>query len=389
MFRLSSVPGQPRSEVRQSLLNIGFAIACLLFSAMALIACRTLSDGEATLKARAWVAEPHELDEGETLYRNIGATHQPTATKFDWARHSWKLFLGGYPGREGLPDHHVMDKKAANWQFRQALRQPDSLTWFGHGTFLINIGGKRILTDPTIARRIGLSPAVVGRLVPTLPNWRDPVLGLDRLDAVLITHADYDHLDLTSLKMLRQKFPHMQIIVPEGTARMMRAVKHTPVNEVAWYDWRQLGNVRIDFVPTIHGVRRPPFDLDTALWGGYILSHNGHKLYLSGDIALGNVYQSIARRHGPVDVAIVPIGGYQPQSFNRAFHTTPDGVVHIARKMGARKIIASHWGTYALSKETGRTQKAAFLAAVANHKGRSEGVVFKIGESRRLWSPGQ
>ncbi|TLP45551.1 hypothetical protein FDK21_12430 [Cohaesibacter sp. CAU 1516] len=389
MFRLPSVPGWPSSEARRSWLDVGFSIVLLLFSAMALTGCKTLSHGEGALKPRAWVAEPHELDEDETLYRNIGATYQPTATKFDWARHSLKLFFGGYPGKDGLPDHHVMDEETANQQFRQALLQPDSLTWFGHGTFLINIGGKRILTDPTIARRIGLSPAAIGRLVPTLPNWRDPILGLDRLDAVLITHADYDHLDLTSLKMLRQKFPRMQIIVPEGTARMMRAIKHTPINEVAWYDRRQLGAVGIDFVPAIHGVRRPPFDLDTALWGGYVLSHNGRKLYLSGDIALGSVYESIARRYGPVDVAIVPVGGYQPQHFNRAFHTTPGGVIGIARKMGARKIIASHWGTYALSEETGRTQKAAFQAAMASQKGRSEGVIFKIGESRPLWSPGQ
>lgn len=320
-------------------------------------------------------------DHDEAIYRNIGAKHQPTATKGDWARHGLRLFFGLYPGAEALPDGHILPKERASRDFRQALKQNNSLTWFGHGTFLLNVGGKKILTDPTLARRIGRSPLTMGRMVPSQPDWRT----IDRIDAVLITHADYDHLDMTSIRMLRQLHPKMKLFVPEGVERMLEGLAKTDVTELSWGEQVRFGRLDIRFVPAVHGTRRIPYELDSSLWGGYIVGVGGRKIYLSGDIAEGTVYRDIARKYGPVTTAIVPVGGYAPQSFNRAFHATPEGTVKIAKIMGAREIIASHWGTFALSRDSAIEQKRAFLEAVKTQAPNTKADILRVGQSRNLW----
>ncbi|WP_319529849.1 MBL fold metallo-hydrolase [uncultured Cohaesibacter sp.] len=322
----------------------------------------------------------HSLfEEPHRHYQNIGAKYQPDATKMDWFRHGLKLAFGLYPGREHLPPDMALPIKQANHQFKEALTATNRITWFGHASFLINIGNRRILTDPTFARYIGHFPILTKRLNPVAPNWRQ----LDRLDAVLITHADYDHLDLTSLRMLRQIYPRLQLILPAGTTMMLEDFPKTAIREMNWYDNETVGSISVTFVPAIHGVRRPPHELDSALWGGYLLQSGGRKLYLSGDIGPGTVYRDIASRFAPIDTAVVPIGGYEPQSFNRAFHVPPDGAVDIARQLGAKRVIASHWGTFPLSEDTGKEQKQAFLTASTKAAPRKH--VMKVGESRPLW----
>ena len=205
----------------------------------------------------------------------------------DWFRHGLKLAFGLYPGRDHLPPDMALPIEQANRQFRKALTATNQITWFGHASFLINIGNQRILTDPTFARYIGRFPIYTKRFNPVAPNWRL----LDRLDAVLITHADYDHLDLTSLRMLRQIYPRLQLFLPAGTTTMLEDFPKTAIREMSWYDKQAIGQISVTFVPAIHGVRRPPHELDSALWGGYMLQSGSQKLYLSGDIGPGTVLQ--------------------------------------------------------------------------------------------------
>ena len=314
-------------------------------------------------------------------YHNIGAKYQPSATRKDWLKHGLKLCFARYPGREGLPEDMALNPDEADRQFRKIQTRPTSLTWFGHNTFLIRLGGKAILTDPVLDRRIGPDPLSIPRLVPAMPDWRM----IERLDAILITHGDYDHLDTGSLAMLVRTFPHVSIYVPEGTKHYLKRVSRARIIEMKWYDETQLGAVDLAFVPAIHGTRRPPYKINSAHWGGFILSMGRKKLYLTGDIAQGTVYRQIARRYGPIHTVITPIGGYAPQWFNRAFHALPHQNVAIARLMNAREVIAAHWGTFALSEDSGKMQKRAFLQERKKMAHGPKRTVMQIGQSRTLW----
>lgn len=314
-------------------------------------------------------------------YSNKGARYQPQATWRDWVKHGTKLALSLYPGREQLPIDMTLSSQEAQKQLHEAYQRDHSITWFGHSTFLLRTGGVAILTDPTIARSIGSPPIKVPRLVPARPDWRE----IRKLDAIIISHADYDHLNLTSLRMLHQRHPHVMIIIPEGTARYLPYFPGATIREMTWGETIRLGTAKLTFVPAIHGTRRPPYRLNSALWGGYMMAQKGRTLYFSGDMAEGSIYRNIAQKHGPVGLALIPIGGHKPQWFNRAFHATPARSLAIAKLMGARKVVAMHWGTFPLSEDSGRMQKNEILQAVRKMPNAPDVVLMKIGETRSLW----
>ncbi len=333
---------------------------------------------EHSLQERKGRSKQHRTRE---IYCNEGERYQPQATWLDWTKHGANLALSLYPGRDQLPSDMALPRSTAQEQLRAAYRHDDSITWFGHSTFLLRTGGKAILTDPVLAKHIGRPPIKVARLIPARPDWRS----IQKLDAIIISHADYDHLSLTSLRMLHQHHPNLTLIVPVGTARYLPPLPGAKIREVHWHETVKLGAVQLSFVPAIHGTRRPPYRLNSALWGGYILASKGKKLYFSGDIAEGKTYKKTAKRYGPVDLAIVPIGGHDPQWFNRAYHATPAKSLAIAKTMGARKAIAMHWGTFPLSRESGKMQKREFLQAGEQLPNAPETILFKIGETRPLW----
>lgn len=311
------------------------------------------------------------------VYANVGQAHEPTATAFDWALHLVAMSTRRYPRTEALPPDHVVPAREAGRTFLAARNASVALTWFGHSTVLIRVGGRTILTDPVLFDHIGAGPSRLRRLVPVLP---DPAL-IDRLDAVVISHADLDHFDIPSLRALAARFPDAQLCVPAGTRRLAAASGFRRIVELPWYESTRVGSVKITAVPAIHGVRRPGAAKDTMHWGGYVVEGAGRRLYFSGDTGAGDVFTDIRRRVGRVDYALVPAGAWAPRDFQKAFHVDPDEAVAIARTLGARQAIATHWGTLPLSPEPGTEQKARFLAAGTRS---TRAVVMRIGETRIL-----
>lgn len=217
-----------------------------------------------------------------------------------------------------------------------------AVTWAGHASWVLRIGGLTVLTDPVWSRKILGTPA---RLTPVGVRWED----LPAVDAVVISHNHYDHLDAPTLKRLSRDTP---LFLPAGLARWARRRSFTDVTELDWWEAAELGGVRFDFVPAHHWSKRTLTDTCRSLWGGWVLTApDGRRVYFAGDTGYGYWFEEIGRRHSGIDLALLPIGAYDPRWMLRPVHTDPEEAVRACQDLGARAMAPMHWATFLLSAE--------------------------------------
>ncbi|NGN70321.1 hypothetical protein G5C51_41365, partial [Streptomyces sp. A7024] len=224
-----------------------------------------------------------------------------------------------------------------------------AVTWAGHASWVVRIGGLSVLTDPVWSRKILGTPA---RMTPVGVRWED----LPKIDAVVISHNHYDHLDAPTLKRLPRETP---VFVPAGLARWFRRRGFTLVTELDWWEAAELpagpgggGRVRFDFVPSHHWSKRTLIDTCCSLWGGWVLTDPvGQRVYFAGDTGYGHWFEQIGARYPGIDLALLPIGAYEPRWMLRPVHTDPEEAVKAVRDLGARNMAPMHWGTFMLSAE--------------------------------------
>jgi L-ascorbate metabolism protein UlaG (beta-lactamase superfamily) len=256
----------------------------------------------------------------------------------------------------------------------------DDLTaaWLGHATVLANFLGTRILTDPALERRIGIGRglAKVGprRLV-------DPALGphqLPPLDLVLLSHAHMDHTDLGTLRRLPRDTP---VVVQPGNRDLVRRFRH--VTELAWGERAVIAGVEIESVEVRHWGARMITDRHRG-YGGYLLRRGGRTVVFAGDTAYTNRLSALARR-GPIDLAILPIGAYDPWIYN---HASPEQAWRMVEEMGAAHLLPIHHATFRLSREpAGEPIERLVVAAGPRHRHRI--ALTEIGQTWRLSEAGQ
>jgi L-ascorbate metabolism protein UlaG (beta-lactamase superfamily) len=317
-------------------------------------------------------------EEKAGIFQNaLGHRHSPPQIN-DTLNYLVKLYTLRFPGRQSLPENHVLDPALSAKQLQDSRNFPYALTWFGHSTFLIKMGKLNILTDPVLGDSVGPFPLKLRRMVPVLPRWQD----IDHLDVIVISHGDYDHMDEATLRKLVRKFPDVQIVVPQGAHKHLSTLRAHKIIELAWYQSLKMGQLKLTSVPAVHSTQRPPHQTDSAHWAGFVFKHRNRALYFSGDTGPGKLFKEIRRRIGRVDVAIVPTGAYAPQDYEKHFHVTPEAAVAIAETMGASLAVGMHWGTFSLSEETPVEQKRRFLAAARKTTATT---LFRVGESRKLF----
>ncbi|MFF5899027.1 MBL fold metallo-hydrolase [Streptomyces argenteolus] len=244
------------------------------------------------------------------------------------------------PNAEGLRGIHRLPYAP------QALPEVDAdttaVTWAGHASWVVRIGGLTVLTDPVWSRRILGTPA---RITPVGVRWEE----LPRIDAVLISHNHYDHLDAPTLRRLPRDTP---LLVPAGLGRWCRRRRFTCVTELDWWESVELGGVRFDFVPSHHWSKRTLLDTCRSLWGGWVLgAPSGRRIYFAGDTGYGHWFEEIGRRHPGLDLAMLPIGAYEPRWWLSDVHTDPEEAVQAFEDLGARAMAPMHWATFLLSAE--------------------------------------
>lgn len=229
------------------------------------------------------------------------------------------------------------------------------VTWIGHSSFLIQIGGLAVLTDPVFSDRA--SPvrfAGPRRLVP-------PGLALDALppiDLVLQSHDHYDHFDVESIRALALRSPDAVWCAPLGLAARLRPLGVKHVTQCDWNDSAEpLAGTRVTCVPARHFSGRSLSDRNSSLWCGWVLASGSHRVYFVGDSALHPDFAAIGTRDGPFDAVLMPIGAYDPRWFMRAVHMDPEEAVDAfialrsAHPAHASVMAAMHWGTFVLTDE--------------------------------------
>ncbi|WP_158813688.1 MBL fold metallo-hydrolase [Methylocapsa sp. S129] len=298
----------------------------------------------------------------------------PISDHFDGMR----FFAPGGSADRGLPDvlRWRLREKRAPWPKSFASPFADRpparveggalrVVSIGHASFLIQTRGLNILVDPVFSKRASplqwIGPA---RVSP-------PGVALDDLpgvDAILISHNHYDHLDLASLSALKRRH-RARILLPLGNDAILAA--HDPALIAEPFDWGARvalsREVAVHFEPAYHWSARGLGDRRMALWCAFAIETPDGAIYCIGDTGFGDgaIFSDIRQKHGAPRLALIPIGAYEPRWFMRDFHVNPAEAVKILELCGARNAIAHHWGTFQLTDEAIEAPPEALRIALA------------------------
>jgi L-ascorbate metabolism protein UlaG (beta-lactamase superfamily) len=316
----------------------------------------------------------------------------PPSDHFDGLR----FFNPDHPDTDrGLRDllRWRLKETAAAWPRSVPPRQtvPDArvpglrVTIVGHASVLIQAGGLNVLTDPVwSARASPLSFAGPRRV------WAPGIAfeSLPPIDAVLLSHNHYDHMDLATLRRLNIEH-HPLMVTPLGNdAILRRKINGVRVAAGDWWDRIDIGKGgEVTIVPAYHWSSRTGRDRRMALWSGFMLSTGGGHAYFAGDTGYGNgrIFHEVRQRIGRPDLALIPIGAYAPRWFMGAQHTDPNEAVQILEDLEAGRAVGIHWGVFQLTDERRDEPPELLLEALAR-RGITENL-FPAGEPGLSYEP--
>ena len=222
------------------------------------------------------------------------------------------------------------------------------VTFIGHSTFLIQTPAGNILTDPMYSERAGPLNLVGPRRV------RQPAVRFDDLPpiaSVFLSHNHYDHCDLPTLRMIAERFDPV-VVTPLGNGALVRSAGLRRVEELDWWQEATSSALPTVLTPALHFSARSPFDRNRALWGGCTLTlGGGARIFFAGDTAYGSFFRDIRQRLGAIDLALLPIGAYEPRWFMRFVHMNPAEAMQAHLDLEASRSIGMHFGTFQLTTE--------------------------------------
>jgi L-ascorbate metabolism protein UlaG (beta-lactamase superfamily) len=274
------------------------------------------------------------------------------------------------------PERH--DKKAAHtaWHttpnFVETSVAPH-ITWLGHASFLIQLDGKNILTDPVFNEIARITPRYVDAVVA--PHH------LPMIDAVIISHNHRDHLDHTTVLALKNRVHHW--FVPVGDKAWFTKRGIHAVTEITWWETATVGDVTLSFLPAHHWSGRHIIDMNESLWGSWMIQSPQKTIYFAGDTAYSEHFSLIGQAFKNIDIALMPIGPNEPYTM-RETHVSACEAVQGFLDLGADCFVPMHWGTFKLGADTFNMpieQLASAWAVYAKQLADKQLVVLKHGEA--------
>jgi L-ascorbate metabolism protein UlaG (beta-lactamase superfamily) len=257
--------------------------------------------------------------------------------------------------------------------FLQSNRTMPTITWIGHSTFLIQLNGLNILTDPVWANRLGTDK----RLTP--PGL--PIGELPPIDVVLISHSHYDHLSHSSIKRLKGD---PIFFVPIGLGNWFKRKGFSKTVEFNWWDEHQMSGLTIAFVPAQHWSKRTLTDTNHSHWGGWIIQDAAQTIYFVGDSGYFEGFSDIGSKYA-IDYCLMPIGAYEPEWFMAAQHVSPEDGVKAFINTRSKVMIPMHYGAYRLADDTPKEALDRLLAEWKKRKLASKKLmIMKLGETIKI-----
>jgi len=276
--------------------------------------------------------------------------------------------------KDGIFYNNYIDHKMASfkefWKWRKESTKPDpvffplaqndpqflkdnktekTLTWIGHASFLFQIDGVNILTDPHLTKRASpVSFAGPKRTTPPGLNFKD----LPVIDIIVISHNHYDHLDKQTLKQIIKKQKNNQplILVPLKLKELIKGFGATNVKELGWWNNTKFNNLIIHSVPVQHWSNRS-FNTNKTLWCGWVIENSNYKTFFCGDTGYSKDFLTIQKKFGYMDLSLIPIGAYAPRWFMKDHHCNVKEAIQIHKDIRSKHSVAMHWGTFQLTDE--------------------------------------
>lgn len=266
-----------------------------------------------------------------------------------------------------------------------AAREPEivragelGITFIGHSSFLVQIGGRNLLIDPVFATRLVILRRArrAGVLTRDLPP----------IDAVLVTHAHMDHMNLPTLRRVARTTRHLTgrapiIVVPWGCEDLVANLGFSAVVSMRWWEQRDLLGLRITMTPCKHWGARMFSDTHRG-YGGYNIESGPHRVYHSGDTAYFPGFREIGERLHP-EIALLPIGAYYPDTY-RGVHTSPEDALRGFLDLGASVMIPMHFGTFPLGREPMEEPPVRLMDEARRLKVESKIRILDEGETMRV-----
>jgi N-acyl-phosphatidylethanolamine-hydrolysing phospholipase D len=228
------------------------------------------------------------------------------------------------------------------------------LTWVGHSTFLVQCAGVNLLTDPIWSRRASpLQWAGPSRLLP--PGL--PFNALPPVDAVVLSHDHYDHLDAATVRRLHSRYGDaLQWVTPLGYAAWLGRRGIRNVVELDWWQGALIqtdgGTLEVEAAPAQHWTKRSPFGERQRLWASFRIAAGGRSIYFCGDSGYFEGFTEVGGRLGRFDACLLPVGAYEPRWFMKPAHMNPEEAVRAWADLGASGLfVGMHWGTFQLTDE--------------------------------------
>jgi L-ascorbate metabolism protein UlaG (beta-lactamase superfamily) len=309
----------------------------------------------------------------EGRFRNLEPTHKLMPGTF-WQMLRHQLFGGEQ--RTPLAPVPVVTRTAADY----ASPAPSGLraTWVGHASVLVEIDGLRVLVDPIWSERC--SP--LGFVGPV--RFHPPPMALEELpliDAVLISHDHYDHLDAATVVALARRGAHFAVPLGVGAHLEHWGVPATQVTDLDWYESVTIKGLRLTATPARHYSGRS-IHTDSTLWASWAIGGPVHRVFFSGDSGYSERFREVGEKLGPFDLTLVKIGACDPTW--QQIHMDPEEAVRTHLDVRGRVLLPVHWGTFNLAYHDWNEPPERALAAA-----RAQGAVIVLPRPGEWFEPSQ